>query len=235
MKTSKLSALLGLIISTGCGHAALVAELITNNSGISAVTVSSNIATGGDTTHTYTYGLVADGVSFDVSFDMEATGGFLRGNSSTIGIHSSTVAEASNGAGRNQVNSGEVLLFDNITISNEVGGTVAFDGILRLHYNVADESADSGTVTIGATILSWNRLNGDAPYEDADEVYDVLGAYTNAGGTGDIDSFSVTATGDDFRFGGIEMAFTGTAVPEPSSTALLGLGGLALMLRRRRG
>ena len=33
----------------------------------------------------------------------------------------------------------------------------------------------------------------------------------------------------DFRF-----SVAGTAVPEPSSAALLGLGGLALILRRRK-
>jgi len=31
-----------------------------------------------------------------------------------------------------------------------------------------------------------------------------------------------------------EVEFTGTAVPEPTTTALLGLGGLALILRRRK-
>ncbi len=32
----------------------------------------------------------------------------------------------------------------------------------------------------------------------------------------------------------LEVTYIYTAVPEPSSTALLGIGGLALMLRRRR-
>ncbi|WP_129589777.1 PEP-CTERM sorting domain-containing protein [Rubritalea profundi] len=31
-----------------------------------------------------------------------------------------------------------------------------------------------------------------------------------------------------------EIRFTGSAVPEPTTTALLGLGGLALILRRHR-
>jgi hypothetical protein len=31
-----------------------------------------------------------------------------------------------------------------------------------------------------------------------------------------------------------EIQFDGTAVPEPTTTALLGLGGLALIMRRRK-
>ena len=42
-------------------------------------------------------------------------------------------------------------------------------------------------------------------------------------------------SGGNNKFGLDELeVFTGV-VPEPSSTALLGLGGLALMLRRKRG
>ena len=47
---------------------------------------------------------------------------------------------------------------------------------------------------------------------------------------GDTTSTPVINTSSrDFRF-----SVTGTAVPEPSSVALLGLGGLALILRRRK-
>ena len=43
------------------------------------------------------------------------------------------------------------------------------------------------------------------------------------------------STGDDFVFREIDVFGTATvAVPEPSTTALLGLGGLALILRRRK-
>lgn len=41
-----------------------------------------------------------------------------------------------------------------------------------------------------------------------------------------------TSNDDDFAFDNVEIS--GDLVPEPSSTSLLGLGGLALILRRRR-
>jgi hypothetical protein len=47
------------------------------------------------------------------------------------------------------------------------------------------------------------------------------------------DSIVVDWGAGNFRLGTIDFGFT-AAVPEPSSTALLGLGGLALMLRRKR-
>ncbi|MGJ8656579.1 MAG: PEP-CTERM sorting domain-containing protein [Akkermansiaceae bacterium] len=43
----------------------------------------------------------------------------------------------------------------------------------------------------------------------------------------------VSGGNDRLRFD--DLTVTGTVVPEPSSTALLGLGGLALIARRRRG
>ena len=44
-----------------------------------------------------------------------------------------------------------------------------------------------------------------------------------------IDNFDVTVSGSE-----AQTAFTVQAIPEPTSTALLGLGGLALLARRRR-
>lgn len=68
-------------------------------------------------------------------------------------------------------------------------------------------------------------------------------------GSGNFDISGLTAiataaevTGDNVRFSGVTTSVEGTVtltyhytvVPEPSSTALLGLGGLALIMRRRR-
>jgi hypothetical protein len=42
------------------------------------------------------------------------------------------------------------------------------------------------------------------------------------------------SAGDDFVFREMDVFGSATVIPEPSSAALLGLGGLALMLRRRK-
>jgi len=46
--------------------------------------------------------------------------------------------------------------------------------------------------------------------------------------------FGIGSLGGGDRVAAAEFAFVGQAVPEPSSAALLGLGGLALILRRRK-
>ncbi|MFK7850433.1 MAG: PEP-CTERM sorting domain-containing protein [Akkermansiaceae bacterium] len=47
-------------------------------------------------------------------------------------------------------------------------------------------------------------------------------------------SFSGAGGTDDLAFGAVEFLAASVAIPEPSSVALLGLGGMALLLRRRK-
>lgn len=83
------------------------------------------------------------------------------------------------------------------------------------------EQAAGGLVAGGFFDMTASFTAGAA---DAGQVLSILigaakGASSDAGGTYDFDNVRLTDT---------------AAVPEPSTTALLGLGGLALILRRRK-
>ena len=58
--------------------------------------------------------------------------------------------------------------------------------------------------------------------------------FTEQTGVTNIQFSNLQNFGDTSYFGLSEIKFEGTAVPEPSSVALLGLGGLGLLIRRRR-
>jgi len=102
--------------------------------------------------------------------------------------------------------------------------------------------SDTSTTELTATVADWQSGNSTNAHDDE-------WAYVRRGSTDTIDlwhrelAFTLSAadsakTIDSITFGansrfGIS-AINGTLVPEPSSTALLGLGGLALILRRRK-
>ncbi|MEJ6571203.1 MAG: PEP-CTERM sorting domain-containing protein [Akkermansiaceae bacterium] len=74
------------------------------------------------------------------------------------------------------------------------------------------------TLTVGSTAETFNFSSVTASWMRIG----IDGTYENPGG------------GRNWLGGLGEVRFEGTAVPEPSTTALLGLGGLALILRRRK-
>ena len=144
----------------------------------------------------------------------------------------------------------------------EALGVSSFNSMVdQTVYQSADWTGTaSALVDAGDTAAPWATFAFDAPVMlAANTTYGVdLGMYESAGGwrsgipylarssdngpAGDEFSSGVTSTdpglgNTDANFGGsrdmiyhLDMA----AVPEPSSTALLGLGGLALILRRRK-
>jgi len=92
------------------------------------------------------------------------------------------------------------------------------------------------TITIsGGVFTNTSTIDYDTPTADIRDLsYDLTGTSLSAGVT-----YTVTATSANMPGGGAYMVYDGitlegTVVPEPSSTALLGLGGLALILRRRK-
>ena len=114
---------------------------------------------------------------------------------------------------------------------NSQWGTAPFKGFAGPEYNISgggvggSNTANAVTSFVGGTSGTFSQTYDISGFGGGDfsiaDVSNVLAVFTvNAGAVGDgaisIDNFNMTA------------------VPEPSSTALLGLGGLALMLRRKR-
>ena len=84
----------------------------------------------------------------------------------------------------------------------------------------------NGTTSLGTfNVASGTVGAGESPEENTYVVFDSpqIG----------VTSIQINMSGGNNKFGLDELEVW-TAVPEPSSTALLGLGGLALMLRRKR-
>lgn len=117
--------------------------------------------------------------------------------------------------------------------SGDPSYTASFDGFTELSVQLAgggetgdDGSTDKFTVN-GVTYADTNGA-GEEPISSAipinNDDFILLTGVETATGTG--------TTGGTYRH--LDMNFQFTVVPEPSSTALLGLGGLALALRRRK-
>ena len=98
-------------------------------------------------------------------------------------------------------------------------------------YNLTD-GASAGFGGTGTAISG--ALTGSGTYTTAIDIASLgIGGVTTAG---DLDYYIIQFAQNENGLAGVTSIdnFSLTAIPEPSSTALLGLGGLALMLRRRR-
>ena len=81
---------------------------------------------------------------------------------------------------------------------------------------------DGMTVEAGGTTVTWANL-------DADNLYATISGISSVGG-----NLTVSMDNPTSQTVSALSGATLTAIPEPSSAALLGLGGLALILRRRK-
>ncbi len=110
--------------------------------------------------------------------------------------------------------------------TNGTASTLGFDGAFVV---------DAGSVTLYLYRASDNVFA--AAFDDGSGF-----TWLNTTGGTEREDFTVGDTGNGALYVGVETYNPGTrnfdnltlSVPEPSSTALLGLGGLALMLRRKR-
>jgi fibronectin-binding autotransporter adhesin len=184
-----------------------------------------------------------------------ATGVDLSTHAMTIGLGG--VISPGNSPGTANVgsqtwNDGGTYLWE-INASDDAGGTIGTDpGWDWLDITGALELGSLGTggFTIDIDSLTAGNIAGDAVGFDTwtkgnpgDVDYSFIIA-TASGGINnfDADKFSFDSSGFSngpswdwqIKLSGSDLVLEAYAVPEPSSTALLGLGGLALMLRRKR-
>jgi hypothetical protein len=125
--------------------------------------------------------------------------------------------------------------FTSISVNVSGGGFSAaeFLGFTELTVQLAGggETGNNGSTdefTINGTTYADDAgdFAGGSDFAIANDDFILLTAVEVATGTG--------TTAGTYRHFDLNYQFSATAVPEPSSTALLGLGGLALMLRRKR-
>ena len=139
---------------------------------------------------------------------------------------------------------GAASTVDSITM--EAGGTGTLDYRFILRDSSTSNFFISDAVTLGVTIsvstLDWFTYSTVQGYDATDDnigtstqtidfntaMFDRAGYYVDGWVDQDVGASSNTFVGSDLIY------FETTAIPEPSSTALLGLAGLGLMLRHRR-
>ncbi|MFC5050402.1 PEP-CTERM sorting domain-containing protein [Rubritalea spongiae] len=125
------------------------------------------------------------------------------------------------------LSAGEVLVIDNAFV-DYVESPASGNSIRHcyfLDYGSATEdvivnNADPASASGNFELQTYSPSYQSAGYSNGDTLTFIYSSRENIGGT---------MTADNFQLVGSVVA-----VPEPSSTALLGLGGLALIMRRRK-
>lgn len=203
----------------------------------------------------------ANVTNVDVNTVAVTTSNNLQDNTGTgTGVNLSTSATFftafSNNSSPNQAATGngglgQSSIYIRDTESITLTGLNAFSGSYNLIL-LFDASAEHGGRTYGFTVNdgggAQSLFTNDTNTRDADTnndgLFDLIAATGTTIGTPTLDANIATftgLTGDTLTISGGQnstrsplLGFQLVAVPEPSSTALLGLGGLALMLRRRK-
>ena len=222
------------------------ANTYSGNTTVNAGTLS--LATGSSHSGTGAYTVeggtlkIADGLNLGTHAMTIGLGGVISpGNSPGTAI-----------TGNQTWNDGGSYLWE-INASNDAGGTIGTDpgwDWLDITGTLDLSLLSTGGFTIDIDSLTSGNIAGDAVGFDTwtkgnpgDVDYSFTIATASSGITGfDADNFTLDASGfsnaPSWEWGivlsGSDLVLEAYAVPEPSSTALLGLGGLALAMRRKR-
>ena len=193
-------------------------------------------AVNGLETATYTQNFINVGGT-DVSFDLvlTAVAGDTAGSTSWS-ENGGRIGGARVGQGESGAYSLSIANF-NAGTSNYIEANVDFG--LTVHRLASDSRSptDQGTFTLingvaPSSDLTWTDSNGGSDFTGHTVTFDLDLMNDTYGDGENVTSFThLNPSTPEWTF--IDQAIF-YALPEPSSTSLLGLGGLALMLRRKR-
>lgn len=257
MSTSSAHAVVSMLPVTGWNY-----DMVHNGSGPYAAAVSGTMDGGfgiGGAGHFEDYTWVEAGTYLNPDLNPQTIPGLVAGTHSSLtgnGTFTFQDFSANNAIG---LNGGETatLFLDTPASYSQIalfGASAQGSKTVTVTLNFTDFSSTEHFVASGTGIgTDWFNTNGDRAMEVGSRasnrgedgnvslfltedtriaINESLFTLSAADQLKTLDSVTITNTGGD-RLS--VLAISGQTVPEPSSVALLGLGGLALMLRRRRG
>ncbi len=164
----------------------------------------------------FDFGLVADTYTPD-----GAVGWLSQADLGAYGVGFTTSGSVASTAG------GDVLAFnDGSTAKNEFSSITELS---TLQGNIAYNALQTISFTVTATGWSYSKNGAAATTGTFATAFDTSKNYRFVAYQ-QVSSSTTPTNGEDSYYSDIKL----TAVPEPSSAALLGLGGVALILRRRK-
>jgi len=196
-------------------------------------------------------------LSFAVTTSFTAVG--VQANDGTLTTSASSASYTINNAGR--VNFTVTGNFDTDAVADTLTFSLFvndFDSYTGDFFRVASGTdvtftlgGASGTLSDGVSSFTGlsgelfgdiGRRNASVTLDDGTNTFTSLGTagYRNEtlGTTFDLETLTISGAAADSEFSSLDFNFTvettATTVPEPSSAALLGLGGLALLARRKK-
>ena len=196
---------------TGTGSLQIHQQVVTNAT-INIQDTATFFSSGGDNARISTNAIV----NYDSSAISTSTGEFKLNADSLFNLNSGGFVVGSDGASGESFQS----LFGGVLNMN--GGDLSFDTFL-----FSTNVNHAGSINFDSTAGSMMTFTGATAMTDFDDY--ITSGFIQIDGTNVVDM-------NDFNrdFSGGTLTLSVAAVPEPSSTALLGLGGVAMLLRRRR-